>query len=110
MPEQRDEQGLQTGRSQITLGTRLIACSGLVGLAQLLLWFKEGQWPLLNIAELLRLIGAGASISAGSGAAAIVEWLLAIPIAAGIAAIGFVFAWMGASKLVAASESVASKS
>jgi hypothetical protein len=102
MPRLHDEQGLKTGRIQITLGTRLIACSVLVALGQVLLWLREGQWAPFNVAELLRWAGAGHSLPVGTGVAAVAAWLLTIPISAGIAAIGFVIAWIGASKLVSA--------
>ena len=102
MPRQHEEQGLRTGRFQITLGTQLITCSVLVILAQALLWLWQGEWPPFTVAEILRWAGTAAPMIAERNGAAIVTWLLAAPITAGIAAIGFVVAWMGASKLVGA--------
>jgi hypothetical protein len=110
MPELHVEHGIKASRNQVAFGTQLIACGVLVVLAQVLLWLGEGQWPPFNIGELLRWAGAGEPVSAGLGVAFAVDCLLAIPISAGIAAIGFVIAWIGASNLAAASNSIASKS
>src|ERR1700733_8771630 len=99
MPKGYEEQGLRAGRFQVTLGTQLITCSALVILAQGLLWLCQGQWTPFIVAEILRWVGTGGPMIAGSST---VEWLLALPISAGIAGIGFVIAWMGASKLVGA--------
>jgi hypothetical protein len=102
MPRKHEEQGQRAGRLQITLGTQLITCSALVILAQGLLWLWQGQWTPFTVEEILRWAGTGAPMIIGPNASGAVEWLLALPISAGIAGIGFVIAWMGASKLVTA--------
>src|ERR1700691_86593 len=92
MPKGYEEQGLRAGRLQVTLGTQLITCSALVILAQGLLWLWQGQWTPFTVAEIMRWAGNGAPMFVGPNASGAVEWLLALPISAGIAGIGFVIA------------------
>ncbi|HUB94339.1 MAG TPA: hypothetical protein VL993_00390 [Stellaceae bacterium] len=98
----RKEDGLRTGRFQVSLGTQLILCSVLVIFAQIMLWLWQGQWPPFTIAEILRWAGTRAPMIGGPDFDTIVTWILAAPISAAIAAIGFVLAWTGAAKLAAA--------
>jgi hypothetical protein len=109
MPSRSEERELKTGRVQITLGTQLITCALLVALAQVMLWLSEGEWPAFSIAEILRWAGAKMPVLGGSELNSVVAWLMALPISAAIAAVGFVIAWMGASKLVAASHAAAAR-
>jgi hypothetical protein len=109
MPSRGEEQGLKAGRIQVTLGTQLITCALLVALAQVILWLSQGEWPAFSVAEILRWAGATMPMVGGSGFNSVLAWLLALPISAAIAGVGFVVAWMGASKLVAASNEAAAR-
>jgi hypothetical protein len=109
MTENRAEHHLKTGRSQVTLGTRLIACSLLIVLVQILLRLTQGEWITCDIARLWQLTGAGTPATTLPRLAPIVDLILAIPLSAGIAAIGFVIAWIGASTAETATRAINSE-
>ena len=85
---------LKSGRSLVSLGTQLMFGGVLVLMIQCLLWIGDGHWTPLTIGALLKWSGSWTPTMDEAGPT---QFLLAIPLAAWPAAIGFLFAWIGAT-------------